>query len=123
MDQRPLTVINLRKHRTMRTEHIIIIGAGIGGLTAALALQRRGFNPVVYERTPAAREIGAGVIIAPNARRALHDLQIDKALEAISSAVPTSYLCDYATGKVDGIRWGEALIEKHGMGNLQGSSR
>ena len=103
----------------MQTKRIIIIGAGIGGLTAALALQRRGFKPVVYERAPAAREIGAGVNIAPNARRALRDLQIDQALEAISSAVPTSYLCDYATGEVGGIRWGEALIEKHGMGNLQ----
>ena len=34
----------------MRSLRIVIIGAGIGGLTAALALQRRGFKPVVYER-------------------------------------------------------------------------
>ena len=81
----------------MQRKRIIIIGAGIGGLTTALALQRRGFKPVIYERVPAVREIGAGVIIAPNARRALRDLQIDQALEAISSAVPTSYLCDYAS--------------------------
>jgi salicylate hydroxylase len=98
---------------------IVIIGAGIGGLTAALALQRRGFGPTLYERAPVAREVGAGVIIAPNARRALRDLDIDEALAAMSSDVPTSYLCDYASGEVSEIRWGESLIERYGMGNLQ----
>jgi len=104
---------------TMRSLRIVIIGAGIGGLTAALALLRRGFRPVVYERAPVAREIGAGVIIWPNARRALRDLEIDGALAAISSDVRTSYFCDYATGSILDVRWGEQLIEKHGMGNLQ----
>ena len=103
----------------MRSLRIVIIGAGIGGLTAALALYRRGFRPVVYERAPVAREIGAGVIIWPNARRALRDLDIDEALAAISSDVRTSYFCDYATGSILDVRWGEQLVEKHGMGNLQ----
>ena len=103
----------------MRSLRIVIIGAGIGGLTAALALHRRGCRPVVYERAPVAREIGAGVIIWPNARRALRDLEIDEALAAISSDVRTSYFCDYATGSILDVRWGEQLIEKHGMGNLQ----
>jgi len=55
---------------------IIVIGAGIGGLAAALALQRRGFKVAVYERAPEIREIGAGVVIAPNARRVLRDLGV-----------------------------------------------
>jgi salicylate hydroxylase len=103
----------------MRSLRIVIIGAGIGGLTAALALHRRGFRPVVYERAPVAREIGAGVIIWPNARRALRDLEIDEALAAISSDVRTSYFCDYATGRILDVRWGEQLVEQHGMCNLQ----
>jgi salicylate hydroxylase len=103
----------------MRSLRLVIIGAGIGGLTAALALYRRGFRPVVYERAPVAREIGAGVIIWPNARRALRDLEIDAALAAISSDLRISYFCDYATGSILDVRWGEQLIEKHGMGNLQ----
>jgi len=103
----------------MRSLRIVIVGAGIGGLTAALALYRRGFRPVVYERAPVAREIGAGVIIWPNARRALRDLEIDEALAAISSDVRTSYFCDYATGSILDVRWGVQLIEKHGMANLQ----
>jgi salicylate hydroxylase len=103
----------------MRSLRIVVIGAGIGGLTAALALQRRGFRPAVYERAPLAREVGAGVIIAPNARRALRDLDTDEALAAVSSDVATSYLCDYASGKISEVRWGESLIERYGMGYLQ----
>ena len=103
----------------MKSLRIAVIGAGIGGLTAALALQRRGFRPAVYERAPVAREVGAGVIVWPNARRALRDLGIDAALAAISSDVRTSYFCDYATGAVRDTRWGEPLVKKHGMGNLQ----
>ena len=56
---------------TANARQIIVIGAGIGGLASALALQRRGFRVAVYERAPEIREIGAGVVIAPNARRAL----------------------------------------------------
>ena len=59
---------------------IMIIGAGIGGLAAALALQRRGFRVAVYEKAKQIREVGAGVIITANARRALHDLGIDQKL-------------------------------------------
>jgi 2-polyprenyl-6-methoxyphenol hydroxylase-like FAD-dependent oxidoreductase len=103
----------------MRSLRIVIVGAGIGGLTAALALLRRGFRPVVYERAPVPREIGAGVIIWPNARRALRDLEIDEALAAMSSDVRTSYFCDYATGSILDVRWGEQLVEQHGMCNLQ----
>lgn len=103
----------------MQALRIAVIGAGIGGLTAALALQRRGFRPAVYERAAVAREVGAGVIVWPNARRALRDLAIDEALAAISSDVRTSYFCDYATGEVVETRWGEPLVARHGMGNLQ----
>ena len=40
----------------MNAKRIMIIGAGIGGLAAALALQRRGFKVVVYERASEIRE-------------------------------------------------------------------
>lgn len=98
---------------------IIIIGAGIGGLAAGLALQRRGFRVVVYERAPEIREIGAGVVIATNARRALKDLGVDEALEAISSCVPVLYTCDYATGAVVATTDNRQIFTQHGMAVLQ----
>jgi len=103
----------------MNAERIIIIGAGIGGLAAGLALQRRGFKVAIYERAPEVREIGAGVIIAPNARRALRDLGVDEALEAISSCVPVRHVCNYATGAIIDANQTQKIVEQHGMAMLQ----
>ena len=50
---------------------IAIIGGGIGGLTAAVALARRGLAAEVYEQAPALEEVGAGVGLWPNAMAAL----------------------------------------------------
>jgi len=62
---------------------ILIIGAGIGGLTAALALRRAGFDAHVYEQADALREVGAGVAISPNAIKVLHGLGLAAALRAV----------------------------------------
>ena len=53
---------------------ILIIGGGIGGLTAALALARAGFTAHVVERSAEFCEIGAGIQLAPNALRVLDEL-------------------------------------------------
>ena len=50
----------------MKTQGIII-GAGIGGLTTALALHQRGIRADVYERAAELCEVGAGLVLAPNA--------------------------------------------------------
>ena len=57
-----------------------IVGGGIGGLTAALALLRRGVDVHVYEQAAALSEVGAGVQISPNASRVLHGLGLAEAL-------------------------------------------
>lgn len=49
----------------------VIVGAGIGGLAAAIALGRRGWNVTVLKRAPELREVGAGISLWPNAVRAL----------------------------------------------------
>ena len=51
------------------SQNVIIVGAGIGGLTAAAVLLDRGHRVRVYEQAPALGEIGAGVYITPNAVR------------------------------------------------------
>jgi salicylate hydroxylase len=53
---------------------IIVIGAGIGGLAAALTLGRAGFEVQVFEQAEELREVGAGVQISPNASRILERL-------------------------------------------------
>jgi salicylate hydroxylase len=106
-------------HMAMDVKRIIIIGGGIGGLAAALALQRRGFRIAVYERAPEIREIGAGLIITPNARRALNDLGVDEALEAASSCVAVMHSCDYATGATVRAVQNAQIVKQHGMATLQ----
>src|SRR5262249_53982026 len=51
--------------------HVLIAGAGIGGLTAALALAQRGFPVEVFEQAERITEIGAGIQLSPNAARVL----------------------------------------------------
>lgn len=50
---------------------VSIIGAGVGGLSAAISLRQAGADVTVYEQSPEVREIGAGIILAPNAVRLL----------------------------------------------------
>jgi len=52
----------------------IVAGAGIGGLAAAVALHRRGWDVTVYERAAGLEPVGAGITLAPNALRALDTL-------------------------------------------------
>lgn len=58
----------------MRNGSIAIVGGGIGGLAAALALLKRGIDVTVYEQAPELREIGAGVQTTPNGTRVLLEL-------------------------------------------------
>jgi salicylate hydroxylase len=67
---------------------IVVVGAGIGGLTAALALQRAGRRPIVLEAAEALGEIGAGVSVTPNAVKGLLSLGLGPALEALDAAIP-----------------------------------
>src|SRR5689334_2716772 len=60
----------------------VIVGAGIGGLAACLALQRQGWSVEVHERADQARELGFALLLAPNAMRVLRMLGIDEAVRA-----------------------------------------
>src|SRR5271166_3882389 len=58
------------------TPHILIVGGGIAGLTAAIALRRRGFAPDLVERSASWRAVGAGIVIQPNAMQVLRGLKV-----------------------------------------------
>ncbi len=73
-----------------RSRTILVAGAGIGGLAAAIELAKAGFRTVVLERAERLEEIGAGIQLTPNAVRALNRLG---ALEAVKKrAVAASAL-------------------------------
>src|SRR3954452_1116237 len=77
----------------------LICGAGVGGLSAGIALQRAGFDVEVLERAPDLRVSGFGLNLWPNAGRALNALGLESAYEAIS--VPLKrYWTIAATGEV-----------------------
>src|SRR5262245_57813212 len=66
----------------------IIIGGGIGGVAAAIGLERIGCEVAVYEQAPEIREVGAGITLWSNATKALQKLGADRDVLALS--VPLS---------------------------------
>ncbi|MAZ81548.1 MAG: flavin-dependent oxidoreductase [Actinobacteria bacterium] len=69
---------------------ILIAGGGIGGLVAALCLNRAGHDVTVFETVSEPRELGVGINLLPHSVRVLHDLGLESDLAA--SAVATSEL-------------------------------
>ena len=69
------------------TLQIAVVGGGIGGLTAALALRARGLSVTVFEQASELREIGAGVSIFPNATRLLQRIGLGNEIEKIGSPI------------------------------------
>ena len=61
-------------------QHIIVAGAGLGGLTLALCLARAGFRVTVLEQAKVLGEVGAGVQISANGARVLYHLGLADAL-------------------------------------------
>ena len=68
---------------------VVIIGGGIGGLTTALALLRRGIDVEVYEQSTALKEVGAGVQLGSNGTRVLYALGLQDAMAA-AQVVPSA---------------------------------
>jgi 2-polyprenyl-6-methoxyphenol hydroxylase-like FAD-dependent oxidoreductase len=94
---------------------VVIAGGGIGGLAAALALVRQGFQVQVLEQAPEIGEIGAGIQLGPNAFHAFDALGIGE--KARGRAVYTDYMVmhdaidEYQVGKIP---TGEAFRQRFG---------
>ncbi len=67
-----------------RTPRILVVGGGIGGLAAALALEQQHLEVIVCEQSPKLSEIGAGIGLAPNAIKALRALGLENKINAIT---------------------------------------
>ena len=111
----------MRTHGGRLTRRALIAGAGIGGLAAALALSRAGFEVAIFERAAVLEEFGAGLQLAPNATRVLARLD---ALEAVRSRALTPGAIRILRGRDDATlstlplnsaekRWGAPYLAIH----------
>lgn len=105
-----------------RSRQILIAGAGIAGLTAALAFAARGFSVQVHERAQRLEEVGAGLQLSPNATRLLDRLGVLPLLmpaavrpEAVvlKKASTLAELARVPLGDAAETRWGAPYIVVH----------
>ncbi|MGO1165993.1 MAG: FAD-dependent oxidoreductase [Janibacter sp.] len=82
------------------SSEIVVVGAGIGGLSAALALRARGHRVTVLEQAPRLGEIGAGLQIGPNASRILYRLGLGEWLDSAALVVEESVRRRWSTGEI-----------------------
>lgn len=73
---------------------VIIIGAGIGGLTAGIALSRAGHRVEIYERVSELRPVGAGISLWSNGVKVLNSLGLKKEMAAIGGQMDTLQYLD-----------------------------
>lgn len=100
----------------MSQPRVLIAGAGIGGLTAALALLRMGIDVEVYEQAQELKEVGAGVQLAANGTRVLYALGVGEELKALSCEASGKEIRMWNSGET----WklfdlGAASIERYGF--------
>ncbi|WP_151448335.1 FAD-dependent monooxygenase [Lacisediminimonas profundi] len=83
-----------------RTTRVAVVGGGLGGLTAALALIARGFDVTVYEQAHELGEIGAGVQLAPNAMKVLMALGLEKQVLSAAFEPDAHVVRNWKTGSI-----------------------
>ena len=106
---------------------VMIVGGGIGGLTAAVALGRAGVEVAVFERAAELREIGAGISLWANATRALKSLDVYEEVRAAGAAEIGGELRSWRGALISEIpaedlraKFGEANLAVH-RADLQGT--
>ena len=94
---------------------VAIIGAGLGGVSAALALQKAGIDVSIYEQSPVLRAIGAAITLTPNAMKVIGRLVPDTAIRSIAYQPPRRVNRTWNTGAItSSIELGAAAEEKFG---------
>ncbi len=102
--------------------HVILVGAGIGGLAAALALGDQGVEVTLLEQAAAIQTVGAGIQLSPNATRLLFRLGLEAPLRAVACAPEAVEVRDHRTGALNlrtrlgpfgDARWGAPYLQVH----------
>ncbi len=104
----------------MSDKHIAIIGAGIGGMTAAVTLAKKGIKVSIFEQAPELSEVGAGLTITPNATKGLMYLGLEKQMKEVGMAHSQQGVRHFETGEmIVPLERGEKMLEKYGAYQLQ----
>src|SRR6516165_7634789 len=101
------------------SKHVVVAGAGIGGLAAALALLKRGIDVEVYEQSSELKEVGAGIQISSNGTRVLFALGLEAALAQVQVRPERRELRHWSTGETwNWFDLGDKSIERFGTPHL-----
>jgi choline dehydrogenase-like flavoprotein len=87
--------------RIIALVRVIVVGAGIGGLGAAIGLRRTGHDVVVLERAPRIDPLGAGITLFANAMRALDRLGVREAVAVRGALAERSAILTWEHLQVD----------------------
>jgi 2-polyprenyl-6-methoxyphenol hydroxylase and related FAD-dependent oxidoreductases len=95
----------------------IIIGAGIGGLTTAIALAKKNFDVTVYEQADKLREVGAGIWVAPNGLKVFEKLGIVQDIIKAGNMLEKIGVVDLKGNPISIVN-GDKIRAKHGYSTL-----
>lgn len=110
---RPQSIYGTRKAPLVLD--IIVVGCGIGGLSAAFCLTQAGHRVTIIESSPVLGEIGAGIHLCPNTSRLLYRWGLGNHLDEIAVRPECMALMRYSTGERIGfVKLGEGLEKEYG---------
>jgi len=96
-------------------QQAVIVGGGIGGLAAALAASRAGWEVRLFERAAAFSEVGAGIQLGSNVVRVLHGWGLEDALAAVAAFPERLQVRSAASGQLLGeLTLGGAMVQRYG---------
>lgn len=93
-----------------------IVGGGIGGLTLAIALQRKGWDVTVYEHAPHIKPLGAGLVLAANAVMALDEMGLKELVQEQGKLIEHIYIKDQK-GRILSATNAQKVSEQYGLAN------
>lgn len=81
---------------------VVIVGAGLGGLAASIALKKKGHDVLILEGAPQLGEVGAGIQIPPNSSRLLKEWGVYDSVQKCAVLPKNIHFRRYASGDIIG---------------------